>query len=297
MSDQLQKRFIELDLQTGAVLSIFKNAIYRFGENRGAEAAASISYYAFFSLFPLLLVLVAAGSYLLAGDPTQSVLNFAAQVIPVSRSLIERNLQQVLEQRETFGVIGLITLIWSASGGFAVFVKNINLAWPNAEERGFLEQRSLALVLILILFLLLIGSIAATSFLGSIFFPTVADVSTNQTIVWAWSITSNFFSWLLTILLFMGMYRWLPNTQVNSSAAFWGALLSATALEVASSGFTWYLRSGLSRYKLIYGSLGAVIALLIMIYIASWIILFGAYLSAAIQGSHQKKGRIRRKQE
>jgi membrane protein len=97
------------------------------------------------------------------------------------------------------------------------------------------------------------------------------------------SFLTNSISWLLSFLAYLGLYRWLPHTNVRWASAFWGAVFSATALKIAISVLTWYLSSGLNRYQLVYGSLGAVIALLIMIYITSVITLFGAHFTAAIQ--------------
>ncbi len=74
----------------------------------------------------------------------------------------------------------------------------------------------------------------------------------------------------------------MPNTEVKRRAAFWGALVAALAWEVAANGLAWYLKSGLVQYELVYGSLGAVVALMFWIYLSSWITLFGAHLSAAI---------------
>jgi membrane protein len=103
--------------------------------------------------------------------------------------------------------------------------------------------------------------------------------------------------WLLTFLLFQGLYRWIPNTEVKWSEAFWGALFATTAWEVTKSGFKWYISSGLASQQLVYGSLGAVIALLLWIYLSSLIMLLGAHLTAAIthyNKSKQKKRRARK---
>lgn len=97
-----------------------------------------------------------------------------------------------------------------------------------------------------------------------------------------WGALSNFIPWLFTFLLFLALYFSVPNTEVKRRAAFWGALVAALAWEVAANGFTWYLRSALVRYELVYGSLGAVVALMLWIYWSSWNTLFGAHLSAAI---------------
>jgi YihY family inner membrane protein len=276
-------------MRSGSVWKILKTAIDSFRDVRGSHAAAGLSYYAFLSLFPLLLVLVSVGSLFLKGDSIQRLLILVTGVIPLSRSLIERNLQQVLEQRGAIGLVGIVALIWSASGAFSVLITHINLAWPEARQRGLLQRRFLAIGLVVVLFLLLILSVISSmivNLLSQFKVPILGEIAFYETFVWR--LLSDFFPWLFSVLIFMGLYRWLPNTHVHWSEAFWGALLSATAWKIATFAFTWYLSSGLSRYELIYGSLGAVIALLFVIYVSSWITLFGAHLSSAIQRTREK---------
>lgn len=87
---------------------------------------------------------------------------------------------------------------------------------------------------------------------------------------------------LLVFLALLGLYRWVPNAKVEWSEAFWGALVTAPAGEIATGGFVWYLSSGIVHYELVYGSLGTIVALMLWIYIGALITLFGAHLSAAV---------------
>ena len=66
--------------------------------------------------------------------------------------------------------------------------------------------------------------------------------------------------------------------------------MATLAGEIATNGFTWYLSSGIVQYELVYGSLGAIVALMLWIYIGALIILFGAHLGAAI-ARHAEVGR------
>ena len=79
----------------------------------------------------------------------------------------------------------------------------------------------------------------------------------------------------------------MPNTTVAWSEAAWGAAVAVVAWEGAKRGFAWYVSSDLVHYRLVYGSLGAVVALLLWIYLSSWLVLFGAHLSAAIARSRR----------
>jgi membrane protein len=282
--ERLRRIYRNLNTSTGGKLGIINSALNSFVNVRGSQAAAALAYYAFFSLFPLLLVLVAVGSLILVNNPLQHILDLITNVLPLPQSLIESNIQRVLQLRGSVGVIGLITLIWSASGGLAALVNNINLAWPGAERRGIMQRRLLAFAMILALFLLLILSIVGPPILeifSQILSPIgLAGIIDNTVLL---SLLTNTVSWFLSFLAFLGLYRWLPHTHVRWISAFWGAVLSATALKIATSILTWYLGSGLNRYQLVYGSLGAVIALLIMIYLTSVITLFGAHFASAIQ--------------
>jgi membrane protein len=90
---------------------------------------------------------------------------------------------------------------------------------------------------------------------------------------------------IIGLLLFTSLlilYWWLPRTKVLWREAAWGAMIGSIGISVVTSGFTWFLESGLSNYNLVYGSLGAIVALLFWIYMLSLIIFAGAHLSAAI---------------
>jgi membrane protein len=86
----------------------------------------------------------------------------------------------------------------------------------------------------------------------------------------------------MIFLLFLALYRWIPTANVRWRATLWSAIVTSIAWKVATAGFGWYLSSGLGSYSLVYGSLGAIVALLFLIFIVSMITLFGAHLCAAI---------------
>ena len=275
------------------MLGIIRDAIDSFGDARGSEAAASMAYYTLFSLFPLLLAFVAAGSYLLDRQQIfQQVVDLVSNAFPLSRSLIEENLRQVLKLRGAVGLIGLVVALWSASGVFAILARNINRAWTQEQLRGFLQSRVVALGMVGALAMLLIISLllsTALNILSRLQVPLVNIESLYGTAVW--TALADLVPWLFILLLFLALYRWVPSVEVKWSAAFWAALVVAVAWELAANAFAWYVGSGLARYRVVYGSLGTVVALLFWIYLSAWIIIFGAHLSAAVS-RHTSKGLI-----
>lgn len=276
ITEAAQQLWHRLDDGSGGWLGVIKDAFERFGEMRASQAAAALAYYAFFSLFPLLLVLVGISSFFLKGDHAyQETINFIQDAIPASQSLIEQNIQRVLEMRGQFSLIGAIGLLWSASGAFTTLAYNIDLAWRTAEARNFLEKRLVALGMMGVIFLLLWLSLAAT---------TLEQVLPRLGIYDAqlWAIAIQILPWIFSLLMFLALYRWVPNTDVRWRSALGGAVVAGLGWELAKGGFTWYLRSGLVNYQLVYGSLGTVVALLFWIYLSGMVALFGAHLSAAI---------------
>jgi membrane protein len=288
LTDKLEATYERADRLSGGTLSLLRKTVDRFGKERAAQAAAGMAYYAFFSLFPLLLFLVAAGSFFLErGQVFRQAIDLVGNAIPNAQNLIERNLDMVLQLRGPVGLVGLVGALWSASGFFAILGYNLNLAWPGAEPRSFFEKRLVALgmvgVLAALLILLLILSLFSTSLLNlmsRLQVPILGTVSVYESPLWA--IFSNLLPWLFSWLLFVGLYRWVPNTEVRWPAVLWSAFVAALAWQLAAEAFAWYLNSGLARYQLVYGSLGTVVALLFWIYVSSWIILFGAHLCATI---------------
>lgn len=228
-----------------------------------------------------MLALIAGGSYFLNDEQVyRDITQLVQKALPISPDLINNNLRQVLDARGTVGLISLLTLLWSASGFFTNLAYNINLAWPEAPRRNFLEKRLVGLGMILGLSGLLILSLALNWITSLIPILDVTPAFFPSLNLWTW--LSRLGSWLALFLLFLALYRWAPTTNVSWRPTFWGALTSSILWLIATAGFGWYVSSGLGRYQLVYGSLGAIVALLFLIYILSLITLFGAHFSAAI---------------
>jgi membrane protein len=281
ISKQLNEWYRSVNESSGGRLNIFKHAVKTFSVTNAPQAAAALAYYAFFSLFPLLLVGIVGGSYFISTQEIyQNVTQLVHSVIPVSTQLIDENLREVLDARGTVGILSLLTLLWSASGVFTNLAYNINLAWPKASRRNFLENRLVGLSMIGGISILLILSVALDWILKLAPFPDTWNATSSAERLWR--LFSDLGTWLMIFLIFLALYRWIPTSNVRWSATIWGALTASFGWKVATAGFSWYLQSGLGRYQVVYGSLGAIVALLFLIFIVAVITLFGAHLSAAI---------------
>ncbi len=300
LKTKAQARYRRANRMSQGVLGIIVDTVRSFHHAHATEGAAAIAYYALFSLFPLLFFLVAIGSSVLKSQQVQQqVLTFVTESLPTARDLVEKNIDHMLEIRGTVGLVGTIGLVWSATAVFNALTHNINRAWRNAGRHNFLRGRLMALTIagsaIGLLLILSLFITTAFNLLAQFSIPLLGDVSIYRTLLWR--VLSRLIPWVLMYLMFLLLYWWIPNTKVKWSEANWGALVATFAWEINRAGFIWYLNSGLARYQLIYGSLGAVVALILWIYLSSLIVLFGAHLSAAIaqhtRPKDEKKGLAR----
>jgi membrane protein len=280
----LRKLYKNLNQLTGGTPETIRQVFQNFNQARAGEAAASMAYYAFFSLFPLLLLLSSIlGYFLSSGTNRVDIVSYVTRIVPIQEHFIQQTLLAILKARNAVGVIGLLGLIWSASGAFSALAININRAWSVSDARGFFLDRLLAVgmiaVIILVLVIILIAS-SLMSLLPSFNIPLLGSFSIYYTFLW--KALTRLVPWAIACLVFYLLYKLLPTTPVQPRAALWGALVAGIAWEVLTSAFTWYLGSGLANYQAVYGSLGTIVGLLTWIYLSAWITLFGAHVSAVV---------------
>ncbi len=269
-------------------LHVLDETAISFTKSRATQAAASLAYYTFFSIFPLMLLFILGGSYFLDQQSTvQRVTQAVRSVLPISQQWITQNLQQVLNQRVAVGILVLVSLLWSASSMFSNLAHDINNAWPEANDRNFIQSRLVGVGMIFGLIGLLILSIVLDSLTKWLSGPNPANGNLGNLNPLA--LLSGLGSWIAIFLLYLAMYRWVPTVDVAWSASIWGALAAAVGWKAASTGFSWYLSSPFAEYQLVYGSLGAIVAFLFLIYITAMVTLFGAHLTAALDNLHQKR--------
>jgi membrane protein len=286
----LHQLYNYLNKFTGGVPGILRQAYLNFSQARAGEAAASMAYYAFFSLFPLLLLLSSIlGFFLYSGNDWTDIVNYVTRFVPIQEHFIQQTLLAILKARNTVGAIGLIGLLWSASGAFSALATNINRAWSVSNPRGFFADRLLAVGMIIgITLVLVIFMIASSlmSLLPTFNIPLLGSFSIYYTFLWKALVL--LVPWAIACLAFYLLYKLLPTMHVEPRAALSGALVAGIAWEVLTSVFTWYLGSGLANYQAVYGSLGTIVALLTWIYLSAWIALFGAHISAVVS-QHESK--------
>jgi membrane protein len=275
-------------VQVGRVVAC---AMQRFGDAGSAQAAAGMAYYALFSLFPTLVFLVVVASLFISGESVrQELIDFVGRALPISDELITTTVLQVLRQRGAISIVAAVGLLWSAAGFIDILTSQVNRAWPGARKRSFVEGRLLGLGIVAGLAILSVLWLVLSALLRLVpeRMPLVPELEDLQRLLRSVAVTM--VPWVFTLLLFLGLYARIPRVSAPFVTALVGALFATLAWRGVTAAFVWYLGSGLARYHLVYGSLSSIVALLFWMYLTNLIILFGAYLSAALHTAWLGKG-------
>ncbi len=286
---RLVRIWVRLDARSNGWLGICERTYKRFLEHQGNANAAAIAYYTLFSVFPLTLLLISVGSFFL--DPAQAqeaALALVGAYLPTAVELVQRNIERVLELRGTAGIIGVLGFVWSGSGVFGSLSRAINRAWDVERPRPAWAERALAagmVLLIALLFFLSLFSTAAFELVARLSTFVLGEPPVPPGLLM--NLSSRILPYVFTLLFFSLLYRILPYTKIAWAEVWPGALLAGFAWEVAKYGFTFYL-TGFASYSLVYGSVAAIIALLLWSYISGVIILLGAEFT--VQYARRRRG-------
>jgi membrane protein len=256
--------------------------------------AGAIAFYTLFSLFPLVLAIISIWGFLLGPEVEQTELaRRIAEVIPVSTDFISETVHGVVSARAITGVASVLGLLWASSAAFGAIRKGINAAWGIKKTRPFLRERLMDIALVLGGGLLMILIMLITPIL-SFLQETTVYIAPDADLKLLFRLISLVVSPVLAFATFLILYRYLPNIEVTLKDVWMGALAASIAFDGAKWGFLWYV-STFPVYNIVYGSVGAVMALLTWVYVSSIILLFGAlatsrYTEFAAQAGRESQG-------
>jgi membrane protein len=284
MAKWLDQVYLIIDQRMKGWPTLFLRTALAFDQDNGAVMSRSIAYYALFSIFPLLLVLMSVFSSVLDLDQaTQVVLDLVDRYLPHSVELVEQNLGQVFEAQSTVGILALLGLVWSASGVFTAMYRSVNRAWNNPKAQLFWTEKLYGLAVVIVVGLALLATTLystivdvlrswQTPFLGSESF-----VGPQGEQLWGW--LSLLVPPVVSATTFIILYRTIPRNRVTWRDVWLGGLIAGLSWEAGRRLYSWYL-SNFARYSLIYGSVGAIIGFLLWSYLSAMILLIGAEFTA-----------------
>ena len=260
---------------------IIGEAFQRYGRINGEQCAASFAYYVFFSLFPLILLLVVVGTFFVP-DRLQAAHQVVQQVeayVPLQakdKAVLVDTIDHAIENGWRAGIFGILALIWSALRFFQALVIGVNRAWGFKDYNWWkLPLKNLFMIGILISALVL-GLLAPLIVNG---LKAIFHLNHNLPI----EVLPVF---LPPAILFYGLlmfYKFAPRRSVRFSQVWVAALVAAALLELGRNVFEWYL-GAFTSFNALYGVFGTIMGLLLWIYFSGVILLLGGCIAATIHG-------------
>ncbi len=254
----------------------------RMGDSNLGLIAAGVAFYAMFAVFPGMTATIAIWS--LMADPAviESYMKVAAEFIPPEAySILNDQILALLSgPRATLGwtmAVSVAIALYSARAGVGALVQGLNVIHGIAQRSAFrsiVAGYVLTLALVGVMLLALATVVAVPLVLAFVPFQLLNGWLLSG-LPWG--------AMFLLVLTALGiLYRFGPNTKGRRDPWLtFGAVLAALAWAVASVGFSYYL-ANFGSYNRVYGSIGAVIALLMWLYLSAYSVLLGAALNAEL---------------
>jgi membrane protein len=246
--------------------------------------AAGVAFYSMLAIFPALIAVVTIyGLVANPADVARQVDSFAKSLPPGAGDLLTDQLQKIVSSsRDSLSIALVISIagaLWSASAGIQALVKGLNVVYDEKETRGFVKLRGLALLLTfgaIVVVLCALGLIAVLpGVLDKIGLGRAGELAVS---VGRWPALILLVAVGLAVLYRLGPDRATPRWHWVS----WGALVAVVLWVVISAGFSYYV-GNFGKYNQTYGSLGAVIVLLLWLWLSALAALIGAELDAEIE--------------
>ena len=271
--------------------ALLTRTVKEFREDNCTDLAAALTYYGILALFPAAIALVSLVG--LVGDPqktTRTLLDIVGKLGPQSAVDTFSKPIESLAQGTHAGfalVLGLLGALWSASGYVGAFGRASNVIYEIREGRPFYKLRPVQ-VLITLVCVVLIALVALALVVTGPVAKAVGDaIGLGSATVTAWDIAKWPVMAVVISAIFSLLYYATPNVRQPRFRWFTvGGLVALVVWVVASAGFAFFV-THFSSYNRTYGSLAAVVVLLVWLWISNLALLFGAELNAEIERARE----------
>lgn len=256
-------------------LSLLVEAVREASHDHAKDLAAAIAFWAFFSVFPLLIAVFSLAGYFLQSSELQArIYEVVTDMFPGSASLVRENLDAVVQYRGTMSLVGIGGLFWTAGKGFGAITRAVNRALGAKRTHHFLLSKVRYFFMAVAVSMLAITSIGITVALEIVLEPSFLAHFELEAVE-----ISRLKSWVLSFLLifltFALIYKLAPYVEVRWRQVLPGALLAAALFELVKTAFVLYL-DRVADFEAVYGSLSSIIVLLLWLYLSALILVYGA---------------------
>ena len=273
-------------------LQLTKRVYHEIDEDEVLTRSAALAYYFVSALFPMIFFLMAVlGLFAQSHDLQSSLLNYTARFMPGDAyRLVQKTLQEITSHSSGLKLVfGLALALWSGAGGVISIMDALNRCYHVKDSRAWWKQRLISIALTATISALIIVALAIVLYGGDIANFVGGHVGLSTVSVMAWRIVQWPIALFFVVLSFALLYYWGPDTEQKWQWITPGSLIGVLTWIGASLLFRVYLHF-FNSYSKSYGSLGAVIVLLLWLYISGVAILLGGEINSEIENAAAKRG-------
>lgn len=260
-----------------AVVDIALATFKRFSLVDGGSYAAALTYYLFFSIFPLLLFAISLLGFLTDGNPElrEDILSAGLSSVPLlDQVLTPENLATIEARRQEIALTGALMALYTGSGAVVALGHALNKINAVTEERNFVGKRVRSLMWLGILG----GSAVVSLGLGAVAGYGAEFFGEG----WAGPvgfILGHLAGFGVGLMIFGSAFKFLPNRELTWGDVLPGAAVAAFAFEVLKELGNWYLQRGAESREATFGAFASAAGLLVASYLISQITLLSAQLN------------------
>jgi membrane protein len=219
----------------------------------------------------------------------RAAIELVARALPSNFDFLSRQVVQLQGAPVPLTIAGSIVTIWASMGVFGAVTAAVDHAWSTDTPRtdfmhqltAFLMMLAAAVVFALGLVMMGAAQVADTGWFHGVQ-TWVPGLGSLTSLVAQYSLTP-------VVILMMGLiYRYAPNTRVRFRDVWFGAILAGVLWRLALAAFSWYLRN-VSGFT-VHGSVGAVVAFLVWVYLSAFILLYGVEVTACFARARHDLG-------
>ena len=243
--------------------------------------AAELAYYFLLALFPMLIFLTSLVGFIEGAQA--NIFSAMARVVPgEAMRLVDETIRDVVSKRSG-GLLsfGVLAALWAGSGGVSAVMETLTATYDVKEGRSYWKLRLLAILITVLLAVLLVGGVILIMFGDKLSVQLAERLGLGPAFKVFWGAVDYLLGLALLFSALEVIYFFGPNVKQDWRWITPGAVFAVALMIVASILFSLYLRFGPS-YSATYGGLGAVIVLLLWLYLMALIVLVGSEINAEI---------------
>jgi len=285
-SPRTRERSESLKMKAAGSWDILADTLNNYRINGDANQAAAVALYTILSAIPLFILTIIVAEYIFSAYPhiQEDIISTIRGFHPYFSEKLMEQLGQIESKSKLLGWVGVLGLVWLSTAIFNSLEIALNIIFRSQKKRNYFVSRLLAISMIPMGWIVGASSVAI-SYAAALLVKQPVEITGGVDI----SLTAASGAFLryvvpyaISVIFFYFVYRIIPTVKIRSSIVLAGSAIFALLMEIAKQFFTWYI-ANYTRYDVIFGSLEAVVILVIWVFYLALIFLFCAELMSSYQ--------------